>query len=57
MRYFTIIVSLLVAIGLHSQELTINQQLEDFDITVQTVEANYAGFTNMVTVQPDGSSR
>ena len=57
MRFFTIIVSLLVAIGLYAQELTINQQLEDFDLTVQTVEANYAGFTSKVTVQTDSCYR
>ena len=47
------LIALCVALGAYAQELTVSQQIEDFDMVVQTVEANYAGFTAKVTPQTD----
>ena len=55
MRYISIICVLLVFISLNAQELTVTQHLEDFDLVVQQVEGNYAGFSSKVTNATDSS--
>ncbi|MBP3737605.1 MAG: hypothetical protein J6I72_00975 [Muribaculaceae bacterium] len=53
MRYIAIISALLVTMGIFAQELSVTQHLEDFDLVVQQVEENYAGFSSKVTNDND----
>lgn len=55
MRYIAIISALLVTMGIFAQELSVTQHLEDFDLVVQQVEENYAGFSSKVTNYNDSS--
>ena len=48
MRHISMIFAILLAMSLHAQELTIAQNLEDFDFAVNEVEVSYAGFPTYV---------
>ena len=51
MRQIVLFFSLLAAIALNAQKMTVEQHLEDFDLVVKQVEDNYCGFSTKVNAE------
>ena len=51
MRHIVLFFSLLAAIALNAQKMTVEQHLEDFDLVVKQVEDNYCGFSTKVNAE------